>query len=445
MPSAFSRDLARIAVPIVLQNFIVSAVNLVDTVMVGRLGADAIAAVGLANQVYFLLLLCLFGIGSGSAVFTAQYWGKGDLQGIRRTVGLSLSLAAFVGLAYGLVAVVAPASVLRLYTADPRVVAIGVPYLRTVGFSYLATSLSFVFSLALRSVERVRLPLAGTVVALAVNVALNWVLIFGIGFFPRLGVLGAGIATAAARWIEVFIVVGGSYLKRYPPAGRLSEFLSADRAFVGSFALIAAPVVVNEVFWSLGMTVHSAVFARVSTEAAASYGILQSIMQLLNVMIFGSASAAAVMIGKKIGENDPATARAWAARFAFSAPLLGLGVGACALAAVPALPFLFEVEPAVLTQSAFMLAALAAVYPVKSYNLHYIVGIGRAGGDTRFGMFFDLFGVWGIGVPAALVGAFVLRLPPWGVFLLLSSEEVVKFFLAAARIKSGKWLRLVVS
>jgi putative MATE family efflux protein len=438
---AFVRDLSRIAVPIGLQNLIVSGVNLVDTIMVGRLGSSAIAAVGLANQIYFLLLLFLFGIGSGASIFSAQYWGKGDIAGLRRTVGLSLLAGLVVGAAYTAAAVGFPEFVLGLYTEDPAVIRAGAPYLRSVGCSYLAVAVTFVFSLALRSVERVRLPLAGTLAALTVNVALNYALIFGKWGFPELGILGAGIATSVARWLEVFIIVGGSYAARYAPAGRLREFVSFGSSFVRQFVVITSPVVANEVVWSLGMTVYSGIFARVSTGSVAAYNILQTVVQLLNVLIMGTSNAAAVMIGKKIGSGDLDLARRWARHFALMAPILGGAAAIFAVLAVPLLPFVFSVEAGVLAEAGAMLVVFACFLPAKSYNLHFIVGIDRAGGDTRFGLFFDVFGVWGIGVPAALLGAFVFKVPAWGVYLLATSEELAKIFLAAGRLKSGKWLR----
>lgn len=439
----FTSDLVRIAVPIAAQNLIISGVNLVDTVMVGSLGSPAIAAVGLGNQVYFLLLLFLFGIGSGAAVFTAQYWGKGDVAGIRRTVGLSLAVGFVVASVYTCLAVAAPAFTLGLYTADQEVIRLGAPYLRAVGLSYLATAATFVFSLALRSVERVRLPLWGTAAALTVNVVLNYALIFGHFGFPALGVLGAGIATAVARWLELLVVVGGSYARRYPPAGTLAEFLSSDSVFVRRFAVIAAPVVLNEVTWSLGMTVQNGIFARISTEAIASFNILQTVSQLFSVFTLGTANAAAVMIGKKIGEGRHDIAGEWARRIAVLSPAIGAAILVLLLPTRSALPLLYSVDAETLHQASLMVLVLALLFPFKSFNLNFVVGIDRAGGDTRFGLFFDLFGVWCIGVPLALIGAFVLRLPPWLVFLFAASDDFFKSFLGIWRLKSGKWLRSI--
>lgn len=443
MPPDFSRGLVRVAVPIALQNLVISLVNLVDTVMVGRLGAPAIAAVGLGNQVYFLLLLLLFGIGSGSSIFTAQYWGSGDLAGIRRTTGLSLAIGQVAAAAYAVAAIAFPGQVLGLFTADPEVVALGIPYLRSVGFSYAATAASFSFSLSLRSVERVRLPLAATVVSLLINVVLNYCLIFGEFGFPELGVLGAGIATTVARWVELAIIMIPSYAKGYPPAGKLSELLDFHAPFLARYVKIAAPVVVNEMVWSLGMTFYQGIFARVSTQAAAAYNILLAVNQIAMVAFMGTANGGAVLIGKKIGEGDFDTVYDWADRFALTAPLLGLVVSAALVPTRLLLPFLFSVDPGTLAAASGMLLVLAVAFPAKIFNLHFIVGIGRAGGDTRFGMIFDLAGVWGIGVPLAALGAFVLRLEPWAVYSMAVSEELVKSLAGMWRLRSRKWLRRV--
>lgn len=441
----FYRDLARIAVPIALQNLITAGVNALDTVMVGRLGAAELAAVGLANQVWFLLILFLFGVSTGAGVFTAQYWGKKDIAGIRRTTGVALAVGGGASLAFAAAAILAPKAILGFYSRDPEVIALGAGYLRVVAFSYPLAAAGFVFSIALRGVERVKLPLAATAVSLSLNAVLNYALIFGAFGLPRLGVLGAAIATLIAKALEATIIILGAYLKKTPPAGRLHELFAWGSGFVSRYVRVAAPVLLNEVTWSLGITVYNAVFARMGTEAIAAFNVASTVSQLAMVFFMGSANAAAVMIGARIGEGERERAFAWAGRFAVLSPALGALVGALLIPASRLLPLAFALEPVPMAQAMAMVVVLGLVYPFKVFNLHLIVGICRSGGDTRFGAAFDIAGVWGLGVPLVALGAFALRLEPWAVFALLNVEEVAKSFLGLWRLKTRRWLRDVTA
>jgi len=436
----FYKDLLRIAVPIALQNLIVSSVNMLDTVMVGLLGAVELAAVGLGNQIWFLLMLLLFGTSTGSGVFIAQYWGKRDLAGIRRTTGLSMALGLAAAFAFMTAALAVPRFLVGLYSRDTEVIRIGAEYLRFVAPSYPFAAASFAFSLALRGVERVKLPLAATLVSLILNAVLNYMLIFGKFGAPALGVRGAAIATVIARVVETVIIFSGAYLQKMPPAGTLAELRSWNGGFLPRFTRIAAPVVVNEVTWSLGITTYNAILARVSTEAIAAYNVTNTVSQLAMVLFMGTANAAAVMLGKRIGEGDRATAFSWARRFAIMAPLIGIATGALLVPASLALPWLFALGPEPLRQARLMIIALACVFPFKVFNLHVVVGICRSGGDTRFGAFFDIFGVWMLGVPLAAIGAFVLHVEPWIVFAMLSFDEIAKSSLGLWRLVTRKWL-----
>ena len=195
--------------------------------------------------------MILFGMASGAAIFVAQYWGKKDIGGIRRTLGLALTLATVVAMLFTLAAVVAPSFLIGLYSDDPLVVAEGGRYLRVVALSYLFTAISFVFAQAFRSTEHVRLPMVATLISLVANGLLNYLLIFGVGFFPAMGVLGAALATVISRAIEFCILLTVAYRKQYEAAAPLRDFLSFDWSFVARYIRIALPVILNETFWGL--------------------------------------------------------------------------------------------------------------------------------------------------------------------------------------------------
>ncbi len=437
----FFRTLGAIAVPIIFQNLIQSFVNMLDTVMVGQLGEVAIAAVGLGNQVFFLLNMILFGIASGASIFTAQYWGKKDIAGIRRTLGLSLSAGVGLSCVFMFGGLFFPRAIIGLYSADAAVISEGAAYLRVVAFSYPVTAVSFVFAQMLRSVERVKLSMTATVISFVVNGILNYLFIFGVpGLVPAMGVRGAAAATIAARLVEVCILLLVTYKKRYPPAGTLRELFSFSRSFTGKYLRIAFPVIVNETLWSFGITMHNGIFARAGTAAIAAFNITSTISQLTWVFFIGVGNAAAVIIGKKIGEGDNRTAYDYADRFVLLMPVMSVCIGIFLLPLSKTLPFFFRVDAEVIRQASLMLVVLMCTYPFKSFNMCMVVGICRSGGDTVFAAVCDVLFMWTVAIPLGAVAALVWKLPAWVVYICILSEEPVKAVAGFLRFKSGKWL-----
>ncbi len=439
----FYRNLFTIAIPIMLQNLINSLVNMVDTVMIGRLGTTEIAAVGLGNQVFFLYTMILFGIGSGGAVFTAQFWGKRDIPGIRRTTGLSLALALAVAALFTAAAAWAGERVIGVYSRDPEVIRLGGAYLKTLAPSFAPFALSFVFTLMMRSTEKVRLPMVATLISLSLNVGLNVVLIFGLGPIPALGVVGAALATVASRLTETAILLIAAYGRSYAMAGSFKELFGFDAAFIRRFLFIALPVIVNELLWALGVTAQNIIFARTRTEAIAAFNITNTVSQLAWVFFIGVGNGAAVLIGKKIGEGSESLARSYAGRLVRFAPL---AAAAIALLLVPLsllLPYLFKVGPAVLDITSGMFVILALSYPFRAFNMSMIIGVCRAGGDTMFSVLYDIVFMWLFSLPAAAAASFIFGAPVWVVYFFVAVEDPLKMLLGLARLRSGKWLRNV--
>jgi putative MATE family efflux protein len=439
----FYRLLFTLAVPIMLQNLVNSLVNIVDTIMIGRLGTVEIAAVGLGNQVFFLFNLVLFGICSGGGIFTAQFWGKRDIPGIRKNTGLCLVCNLTAALIFTLGALFFPERILGVYSRDPAVIAAGAAYLSALAPCFIPFAVSLLLILTLRSIEQVRLAMVSTVIALTVNVILNYVFIFGIGSVPAMGVTGAARATVIARILEALILGAVSYARRYCFAGTLRELLGFDGPFVRRFILIIFPVLCNEIFWALGVTTQNIIFARTGTDAIAAFNITNTVSQLTWVVFLGLGNAAAVMIGKKIGEDSEDTARAYARRISVFVPLLAVGAAFILIPLSLILPFLFRVNSGVLRAAGAMFIILGCSYPFKAFNMTAIVGICRAGGDTLFCVICDLLFMWTVALPAGAAAAFFFQAPVWVIYLCIVSEEIVKSIPGFYRVRSGKWLRNV--
>lgn len=436
----FVQPLLSIGLLIALQNFFASSLNLIDMMMVGRLGSPQIAAVGLANQYFFLLNLFLFGVYSGATIFTAQFWGANDSHNFRRIVGIALGTGIAAGLLFALPAMIAPQAILGIFSTDVEVIALGSKFLRIMAFSYIPMSVSFCFAFLLRSTGNILLPVLVSMSALLFNTLLNYLLIYGNGGFPRLEVSGAALATLMARIVEMLILLFFIYHRRLPPAIKRNDLHGVNRAFMMRFFKTTTPVILNEFLWALGMTMYTVVYARMGTEVVAAVNISGTIERLSMVLFFGLAQACAVTVGHQIGAGVETKARSYAGRYAFFGPGIGLLIGGILLTAAGPMLSLFQVSGAVTRNAAAIMSVFSLILPVKVFNLILIVGILRSGGDTRFSLILDTAGLWCIGVPLAFLAGFWWRLPLTVVYLLANMDEVFKCVLGTFRMFSGKWL-----
>ena len=439
----YFRLLVKFALPIALQSLITSSLNMVGVIMIGQLGDTSVASVGLANQIWFLLNLLLFGIGSGCAMFVAQLWGKKDIPNVRRVLGLAIKLGLIASLVFWTLATFFPGAVLRLYTEDTAVIELGSQYLRIFGWSYGFYAISAAYSVSLRSTGYVRLPLVVSTAALGLNILVAYPFIFGweaIGL-PALGVNGAAIAGLIARVLECLALLGVVYWDRLnPSAASLRDLLELDFKFMVSVLKPVLPVIANEFLWSMGITTYSAIYAHIGTSAIAAINIVSTIEQLAFVIFLGIGSATAILVGNLIGQGDKEKAYRYAGRS------LGLQITGAALMGLLVYLFagnllqFFKVSPEVIMDARNILAVLALGMSVRSANSVIIIGILRSGGDTRFSLVLDGIIIWLVGVPATAAGAFLFHLPVYLVYALTLSEEVTKFVLGLARYFSRKWI-----
>jgi putative MATE family efflux protein len=436
----FLRKLFSIAFPIAMQSLLISSVNFADTFMIGRLGENSIAAVTIANQVYFLVMLLMFGITSGVGVFVSQFWGKKDIHSIYRVMGIAISLALTVSTIIGTAAIFFPKNIISLFTNDAEVISLGASYLFVVAFSYPFTAMTFTLSMGLRSTEETVLPLVAAAVSLSSNVLISYTLIFGLLGFPQMGVVGAAIGTLIARSIEIILLLSLTKHKDHFLLRGLGEIFTFKKPLFFRVMTTAFPVILNELGWSLGIIFYNGIFSRISTEAIAARQISDTAFRILLVLFIGIGNATHIMIGKSIGEKKYDQARTYAHRFTLITPLLGIFAALVLLAASGLLPLIFNISPLTRTYVQQFIIVIALVFPFKALTLTQVVGIFRGGGDTAFSMMLDVGGVWLIGVSLAFYTGLVLQLPVFWVFLLASSEEIVKAVIGLFRTYSGKWL-----
>ncbi|WMJ75931.1 MULTISPECIES: MATE family efflux transporter [unclassified Sedimentibacter] len=442
----FFKMMISIALPITLQNLVASSVNMLDTLMITSLGKESLAAVGLANQVFFFYAVTIFGVATGSSIFIAQFWGKKDTKNIARILGISLAIVIVLGTVFTLAALIVPEFIMKIFSNDKEVIRLGVDYLRIVSLSYIITGISFSYAVASRSIGQAKMPMAVSMVSFVTNALFNYLLIFGKFGFPQLGIKGAAYGTLIARTLEIILILYSIYSnKRNPLAHSFSDMTDWTAIFVKKYFKTAYPVILNEAFWSLGTVLYSIAYAKIGTEAAAAVQILNTVQNIFMVMSRGLANSCTVMVGNKIGADEEEKAVEYANSFMILSAVLGLTLGILLFFTTDVILIFFRnLTPSLHDASKKLLIVSAAFFLIKSFNGTMIVGVLRGGGDTKFSMILEMCSVWLVGVPLAFLGALVFKFPVYYVSLMVNMEEVIKASIGIFRVKSKKWVTNVI-
>lgn len=441
----FYRRLFIIALPIVIQNLITSSLNMLDTMMIGKVGELELASVGIANQYYFLYSLLANSIPIGSGVLIAQLWGKKDTLNIKRTLSRSLFYNIILTLGFMILGLSLPGKIMSIFSNDPAVINIGIDYLKIVVISYLFTSITFTFASGLRSIGNTKLPMWGSFIGLIVNGVLNAILIFGLFGAPKMGIKGAALATLIARIVEFIIVVGAVYLKVDVLKLRFKDMLELSKSLSETLNKVTLPIFLNESCWAFGNITYTAIYASIGTSAAASIQICSTIMNLFMIVAFGLANAGVVIIGNEIGanrESEAISASKKISSLSFKISILLAIV--LAFLSKPIVSF-FNVSVEVKIASEYILYVYAFILVFKIYNAVMIVGILRGGGDATYGSILQGLTLWLIGIPLAAFAAFIIKLPIYFVVMFAAVEEIIKVFFMMKRFKSFKWIKNMVN
>lgn len=444
---AFYLDVISLALPIILQNLIASSMGFLDTFMVGLLGEGPMAAVTLANIPVFVVQLSTFGLQSGAAVLISQYYGKEDLDSINRVLGIGLYAAGGLTLVFGCVMFFLPVPFMGLFGNDPAVIALAARYARIVAFSFLFSSLTQVYLAAHRSMANPRLGLYVLTIPMVCNTFLNWVFIFGKFGLPAMGVEGAALATLLSCVLEFLIVAVHALVSR---AFRLRPalILRPGGEMLRRYIRYAAPVVLNETLWGLGVSLYPTIMGHMDSSQAilAAHGLSGNIVNLAAVMAFGVAGTVAIIIGREIGAGRQDTVYEVGLALDTLAFLMGLATGIIFIAVTflvfePCLYPLFDLSPEAGRIATIMLVVTFATLSVRTFNSANVVGVLRGGGDVRMATLIDLTPLWLVAIPLAAFFGLVLR---WDILIVqisIAMENVVKFFFGVHRLRSGAWIR----
>jgi len=434
------KDILRVAIPVSIENLIANTGTFILTIFLSQLGDKEVAINGIANQGSFLVILFLFGLNTGGQIFVSQYWGKRDEEGIKRTSALMIYSSLLISLAFFILTFFFPKQFIGIFTKDSVVLNGGITYLRVISLSYFGLALEISFRTILRGIERAIIPMESYIYGTVLQIFLAYAFLKGVAGFPKIGLIGIAIATTIARFfIPVYQIIRAT-IQKVPYTFSLSYI---DRAFIRRFLEFATPTTLNEIAWSLGMTVYGIIFGRMGVNVYAARNILSSFENYVWTFTFGLVIATSVTVGKYIGRSEYRNAHKFSKRMLLINSTTGLLSAVVIIIIYYILLPTFKIDSqtkAMLTGTMWVMVIGA---PVKAFNGAAVVGILRAGGDAKFAFIIETLSMWLVGIPLTLFGAFVLKLSLPFVYLLTLSDEVIKAIVVYFRIRSNKWIKNV--
>lgn len=436
----FYKNVIWLIIPIALQNLINVGVQSADVIMLGRVGETVLSAASLGSQVNYILSLTLFGLTSGAAVLTAQYWGKGDTPTIERVLGIALRISLCISAVLAVVTFLFPDLIMKIFSSEEAVIREGVKYLRIVCFSYVFSAFSMVYLNVMRSMEKVLISTMVYLSSLILNIILSLTLIFGLGGVPAMGIQGAAIATLSSRVFEVILVFIYDKKVNVMIKFRVSLLFLRDKILYRDFMKYSLPVVFNELLWGAGMAVNAAILGHMGSGAAAASSVVQVTRQFAMVISFGIATAAAIVIGKALGEGRQDIAKEYGRKFIGISIISGIIGGIAVLIIRPVALSLLNLSEVSKGYLSFMMLVMVYYVVIQAFTCTVIVGIFRAGGDTKVGLIIDVVTMWCGSILIGFLAAFVFKLSVPTVFFILLIDEILKIPLVIWRYRSYKWL-----
>lgn len=437
----FGKTICKIAIPVTLQSMLQSSFSIVDQLMIGQLGENSIAAVGLVGNFMLIFSVVMGAIGTVAGILVSQFLGAGDEKEAWGGFTVSNVLGFIIAGIFTLTCLLGSGAILGLYTSDAATIEAGAPYFRIVAFTFIPMAINTILATWLRCNEHAMIPLLAGVVAVISNTGLNYIMIFGHLGIDAMGVRGAGYATLAAQVLNLAFTLTGFAVCLKKDHMKMQLSMKMQKVSLKDYLIMIAPIIVSEFLWSLGQNVNSAVYGRIGTDSLAAYTLTAPIQGLFCGALSGLSAAAGIIIGKELGKKDYDQA------YGDSKKLLKLGlVGALLLSVIlillsPVYASLYNVAQEVRDVTRLLLIVFAAYAPVKVLNMILGGGIIKSGGDTKTVMLIDTFGTWGVGIPLCLFAAYVLHLSIVPVYAILSVEEVVRLGISMVVFARKSWMK----
>ena len=441
----FYKSFMILALSLALHNLLTYGVNMMDTLMLGRYSQNAMGGVSLCNQIQFLLQMLVVGAGEGAVVMGSQYWGRKKLEPIPHIIGVALRFGGALAVLLFILVFGWPNQILSLLSNDPAVIAEGAKYFSIIRYTYVIFTITNILVASLRSIGVVRIGYMISGSTLVINVCLNYLLIYGNLGFPEMGVRGAACATLIARCVELIIVIWFLKYRENVLNLNLRKLLHIDTSYVRDYMKVSLPVLINQALWGVAQMVQTGILGHLGGDVTAANAISVQVYQVLSVVCYGAASAAGIVVGRTIGEDNEKKLHP----LVTTLQVLFISIGLCSGLAIFLLrgPILAAFG-GTLTENAYRLSrqfmlVLAITTVGTSYQMACDNGIIRGGGDTAFSAKMNLVSMWCIIVPFSAMAAFWWKCPPVAVFFLLKWDQLYKAIPVGIRLHSWKWVKKV--
>ncbi len=431
----FFRSVCALAIPVALQSMLQASFGVVDQVMIGQLGGVEVAAVGLAGKFTGIFNVIVSAVGAVAGIMISQYMGQKNVAETRRSVMLNLWVCLVFAALFTVVGFALPKQIMRLYINDSTTAEAAGRYLAIVSGTFLPVAAVTILSTYLRCKKKASLPLYAGIASAAVNTGLNWVLIFGKLGAPSLGIMGAALSTLISQLVY-FAVILIMYLKYREKAEKTLPLPFNRRQYLS----MLLPLLISEFMWVLGENVYAGIYGHLGTDASAAMTLTNPVQSLAIGALCGLSQAAAIIIGKRLGDGDSDTAYREAKKLLLYGLVGSLPLSLLIFFVSPLYVRIFNVDTDIRELTVQILAAYAAVMPFKVLNMIIGSGILRSGGKTTYVMVIDLMGTWLFGVPLGLLTAFVFHWSIPIVYLTLSFEECIRFAVSLVVFKRRRWM-----
>lgn len=438
---AFYQSFLRLCLTLMLEQAVILSVNLADNMMLGAYSEEALSGVAAVNQIQFVYQQLVYGVTNGLLVLGTQYWGQKRVAELRRLSAIGLRLETALAVALFVLVSVFSRPALRIFTPNEAFIAQGVDYLRIVRFSYPFFALTALMLGTMRMVESVRIALRVSIISLCLNVAINYLLIFGRLGAPEMGVRGAAVGTLAARAAECVIVAVHMFRREKTLDIHLRDYRRIDRAMLRDVLRVGTPVLITSALWGVSNALQTVILGHMSDSAISAQSISSTVFLLLKVTSVGAASAASVMIGRTVGTGDIGKVREYSRTLQAMFLCIGAVLALMMLSLRRPLLRVYRVSDETRALADAYMVIQSVVLFTMSYQMPVNTGIIRGGGDTRFVLWLDLISIWGVVMPLSLLGAFVWHWPPVAVIICLNADQCFKCVPAFLRVRGDRWIK----
>ncbi len=444
--TSFYKNILILALPIILQQFLRVSVDTLDSIMLGQIDQIQMSAVSQAQQIFFVFYTVCNGFAVGCCVLISQYWGKRELEPIKTLFAVGVRYIAVFALIIAAVVIGWPDKVMRIYSSDPELIALGASYLRIAALMYLPCAVSSMLFACCRGIEQMKVSFTTNAISYPLNVVLDYCFIFGAFGFPELGIRGAACGAVIARLVELGVLCRFVFFKEKSLGLSLKDMGRRDKKLSRDFLRVGTPIVAHEMIWSTGTTAGSSITGQMSTVIVTGYNVANVLYQLMACMMNGILHACSVTIGKTIGAGH---SRDRIRQEAYSMVLIGCtgGVilGILTLCVGSAFVGIYDLTPDAAEYARWFMVIFAMIWPFSGMEMTGMIATLRAGGDGKTGFITDIFTMWLITIPLAAVSAFVLDLSPYVVISIIKFNIVLEALVGIVRIRSMKWVRNLTS